>query len=376
MADDMKIHWTENDDLLAQYVLNRLTEHEQRRLEEHLRTCTQCREAVRQEQELVSGIRQYGRDKIRSRLKGNLGARIEAKRTIVTWQRALSAAAVVLVVAGIGIYNRWFMWNEKTAPVVTQELSEPPQAKAERGANAGKLKDKATSASEQPTTLNVLRNKEDSRRTLQEQSTEPSVKMSMPPIDQAQGLKKLGNAVLAPTTGGAVAMDRKPGQTQNQIMVAQPASTQFWIEGEFLHEQSQVAHEEKSNEKMLAVQRTVPKQKQPEAEMASQSMTAQIQNPIEFQVSQRSVGLLPMQRQQLQRRQAQSVQARVQQAEYGFRLTIYLDTLFSEEDLRNARVEAIQPDSLVVAVKSQQIGFKMPSGFFQSQMELQKARQK
>ena len=58
MRDTANPHWTEDDDLLAQYVLGRLSAEERKQLDDHLLSCSQCREEVQKERVLVSGIRQ------------------------------------------------------------------------------------------------------------------------------------------------------------------------------------------------------------------------------------------------------------------------------------------------------------------------------
>lgn len=374
MPDDTKLHWTENEDLLSRYVLDRLSKDERTQLESHLLTCPQCSDAVRQERELVSGIRQYGREEIKSRLKHQLAAQAEERRSFVTWQRALSAAAVLVVVAGIGIYNRWFPWKEQKTPVLTEELQRQPEAASESEAGTGQPKDEGTL--DQQVRQKASGEDKIAKKSQMEEKVEPTFGISKPQVDQSGGLKKLENAVSAPTAGGAVSAERELGKEQNAVMTAQPSTTEFWIEGKILEGVNHVEVRKESGGKRLMIESNVPKSKE-SAEKRSQHPTpALFLDQDAFSISQQHVGLLPPARQQLQQAMGQSVQAHVQPSDRGVSLTLYPGTLFNEEDVRNARVEEINPDSLVVVLNSRRIGFRMPAGFLESQAAIQKAKQK
>jgi hypothetical protein len=47
----------------------------------------------------------------------------------------------------------------------------------------------------------------------------------------------------------------------------------------------------------------------------------------------------------------------------GVRLTLYLDSLFSESDLRSAQVQKIVPDSLIIQLSSLRFSYKLPEGW-------------
>ncbi|HEY6952451.1 MAG TPA: zf-HC2 domain-containing protein, partial [Bacteroidota bacterium] len=124
MSDHNGIHWTEDDVLLGEYILGRVPDEEKRRLDAHLEICRQCRQAVQTEKEMAAGIRLYGRGQVASRLQQRLKNRSERNRRIVTWQRILSAAAVLVIVAGIGIYKQWFSWGERKDLLTREDFQE------------------------------------------------------------------------------------------------------------------------------------------------------------------------------------------------------------------------------------------------------------
>jgi len=105
--NNIPLHWTEDPSLLEQFVLGRIPESRLQDLRKHLDTCAACRRAVQQEQNFVRSVRAYGRDQLRLRLKEKIG---RYPSRVVPWPHVLSAAAIVLFVVGLGIYNRW--WRE------------------------------------------------------------------------------------------------------------------------------------------------------------------------------------------------------------------------------------------------------------------------
>jgi hypothetical protein len=77
-----------------------------------------------------------------------------------------------------------------------------------------------------------------------------------------------------------------------------------------------------------------------------------------LQVTQRPVSELPT-LQQRTYRQGQSVPAYIQQEPAGTRITLYLDTLLSPEELAGARTEYRGADSLVVHLQRRSITYPL-----------------
>jgi len=375
MSENAEFHWTEDEDLLAQYILGRLTEDAVKRLELHLKSCPRCTDRVRRERELVSGIRKYGRDELMSRLKLGLAAQSESNHALMTWQRILSAAAVLLIIAGVGIYNRWFPWQEEKIPVMKQEFTEAQRAVGEGGANRSLPKDGEVTASKQQTPSKASSDHSIAQESQGERNIEPSVQISTTRIDQSQGMKKLDKTMSAPTVGGAISMQKEARKIQNQVMTVQSGETQFWTEGESLRDQPHGLADESSGEMRLHVGQNIPKAKST-AEEHRQPSEGQLLSQHHIMLRQQSIRLLPAERRRLQREHVQSIQAYVQQSDGGATLTMYVDTLFDEDDLRSAKVEEFPPDSLIVALKSLRLGFKLPTGFLQSLTGAQGAEQK
>ena len=110
MAGTLNTHWAQDSELLERYARKQMTGEERKDLDEHLRSCQDCQSLVQQEQEFLAGIREYGRDQ----LKGRLKLRLEHEPVShVQWTRVMSAAAVIVILLGLGIYNRWLFVNER-----------------------------------------------------------------------------------------------------------------------------------------------------------------------------------------------------------------------------------------------------------------------
>lgn len=114
MAD----HFSENPELLESYVLGRLDAPTMASCAAHERECRTCREAVAREQMLAAGIRRAGRNALKARIAS--GATPTSRDL---WPAILSAAAVVVVMIGVGISERWFVSDK---PVAEQPIAQAP----------------------------------------------------------------------------------------------------------------------------------------------------------------------------------------------------------------------------------------------------------
>lgn len=114
MAD----HFSENPDQLESYVLGRLDAPTMASCAAHERECRTCHDAVAHERELAAGIRRAGRNALKARIAMNA---TPTSRDL--WPAILSAAAVVVVMIGVGISERWFVSDK---PVAEQPIAQAP----------------------------------------------------------------------------------------------------------------------------------------------------------------------------------------------------------------------------------------------------------
>lgn len=125
-SDD--IHWTDDPELIERFVLHQLNPDQRNELEDHLRICEVCKRALRSEQVLLAGIRRSGRESFRAELGKKLAT---VKPSGTPWPHILTAAAMIILLTGIGIYNRWFQTVQPLElPAPATSSSEQPHAES------------------------------------------------------------------------------------------------------------------------------------------------------------------------------------------------------------------------------------------------------
>lgn len=105
-------HWTDDQDLVELFASGSLTEERRKELEVHLNECDSCRNIVDREALLRKGIRHYARGNLKLRLRERLE---RAVVPMIPWPHVLSAAAVLIIVVGIGMQTAW---QQPGGPVV------------------------------------------------------------------------------------------------------------------------------------------------------------------------------------------------------------------------------------------------------------------
>ena len=125
-------HWTENEELLDRFSLGRISPDERIELDRHLADCESCRIVLDTHRETVRGIRSVGRLDAKSRLKSHLETR---KRRGENLRWMLRVAAVLIVFAGIGLYNRFWM-NQPREKIHEQPTAQQTPSAVQRPAQA------------------------------------------------------------------------------------------------------------------------------------------------------------------------------------------------------------------------------------------------
>jgi len=235
-------HWTEDPVLLEQFVLGRIPAEQLVSLREHLETCNLCREAVEREKEFIGTVRAYGRDRLRLRLK----ERIERSPSrVVPWPHVLSAAAVILVIVGLGLYNRW--WQEPLLVQSEEQIagggktvapSPEEEATPEEGAATEDTRAAGRGAEEPADVKSQLRRSEPVPKNLAEkQATEPRKKeVRVDEIAQDQAKPAFAARPTQPISADAV--DTGRGRQE-----------EFWIDGRLFeivsaNEEKEAAYQE------------------------------------------------------------------------------------------------------------------------------------
>src|SRR3989304_1273796 len=98
--DDVNNHWTDDEDLLERFVLDRIATKERDALEKHLEACWACKMRVENEIAMVQALRLEGRFRLKQELK-KLVAGVPPVQS-VGWRWVAAAARPFAVGKGLG----------------------------------------------------------------------------------------------------------------------------------------------------------------------------------------------------------------------------------------------------------------------------------
>lgn len=326
--NNTSLHWTEDPGLLEQFVLDRIPRERLAVLNEHLNTCDQCRKAVEREKNFVQSVKAYGRERLRARLKEKLEY---ASTRAVPWPHVLSAAAIVVLVVGLGIYNRW--WRE---PDLVQSEEQVVREKDEQGPPA-------PAAAEAPQTAGV----EDE---LAKPSAGAENRLLGGEIASERGKEKkqLDMAIRREEDLKALAGQRAQAITGGEKATGKVGGGEYWVEGVLID----MSVAGKSGHVMAREDADAAEPKKDEAR--KEAVSAQ---QGKYLLQQQPGTALPMVQQQL-RKVAVGVPTKVEPTNDGAILTAYTDQF----DLRNKQVQGqfVGIDSLVFIVDGVRIAYRLP----------------
>ncbi|MBP1691694.1 MAG: putative zinc-finger, partial [Bacteroidetes bacterium] len=161
-------HWTKDEELLGHFVLGKLPDAQRQALERHLQSCPECRKRVDGERLLAAGVQRAGREDMKARLRERLGlgdgrreareeetqygatrsaferppasaapgrsaAPVPQRRLNRAWVFAAATAACVVIVAGVGILNRWWTPQEPMLATSDQDVAGARTPSPEKG---------------------------------------------------------------------------------------------------------------------------------------------------------------------------------------------------------------------------------------------------
>ena len=299
-------------------------------MDRHAAGCAACRDALRREMRIAAGVRRLGRESLKAELRARVATR--AERT--GWPRFASAAAVFLIVGGLGIYFGWLSGRGRVSP-------EPEGAPPIAGGSGGFQKEEKNT-----TTL------ADARSAGKPAALPPSV--SDRAADQGGAVSGVSPAAV---NAGRPA-DRDEGiaasRAESTLQSGAPGEG-FWSDGiveqggdaaKKIEARGAVAGEEK--EMMLYKSKSMKEEVErlKDAPLARQSR---------FIILQRSASALPA-----RQKGRDMIPTRVDQKGDTTTMTLYLDSLVDESDLKRARVDAPGDDSIVVTLGGKKIQYRFP----------------
>jgi hypothetical protein len=359
MAIDMdEDHFTDNEDLLERYVLGRLPEQDRQRYEHHLRRCEICQRAVRDEQGIAAGARQLGREQLKERVRGRVAAGGSAH---FPWQRIAGIAALLVIITGIGIVYRWWEvsrlqqkpamteFKSEERPATGAEQQPPAASEANPIVPSPKYTSSTAGSSAKSVEPDKLRKRKPEGRLSAKESTIADEATSKNIAERSTAQNTLQGAA------NRAAREDALGIVQPQD---QQTSQQFWLEGVVL------AGPARSGPRTPEVQ-TLRLEKQKydkDREIGADKKSGRPMNAAatEFAVSQEPMRALPSARQQQIVSARRTVVTLVQQEDGQTSLTLYLDSLVDDRELKAARVEYVTPDSVILHISDRRIGYKMP----------------
>ena len=358
-------HWTNDQDLLERFVLGDLGKETQRQLDRHLADCVECREAVRREREIAAGIRRFGREQMKARLKKAVDASHREVRHSLSWQKMASIAAVLVVVIGIGYYGRIFKVLEgdqiaSHEQADKKDLAAESQARKEEKPQLEVTPETRLEPDSKMSAGSELAGKKEAE-AYSPDKREKSISLA---LKESKGESTKDAAVSAAPAGMAEVSEAKKtsGGLSTSSSVKDEAG--IWTEGRIL-------------EDPLLSKGPLPGGKFDRAAVQSQGFANQATQTKELEglsktkgnqkwtVTQRPSDLLPVSRQQLYRDKQPSIQTHVSQTPDGLTMTLYLDSLYPTSDLDSAWIEEIQPDSIVLHVQSRRIGYQLQGELLQ-----------
>ncbi len=331
-------HFAEDPDALSDYILRRLDRATLARCDEHVQSCESCRQAVHAERTIAAGIKRAGRDQLKERL-GMLVGMPSTRR--IAWPYVLSVAAVFLILIGIGVYRQWFVtYNDVAAlerplkeekadqatPQVPNEQARPAQTASRSSESMPKQRD---AGQEHQPEENMAKGKNE------------KLGYAQAPMDRLEE---------SPAASGK---DKGRADIPRSAMVTPQGQQEFWARGTLI---TQAFDGKETGEDRAA--KTLMTDG---VHGASARLPAAIAS-LRVTVEQRSASRLPsdLQRQQLHNRQ--TIQTLVRQAAGETRLTLYPESPFDSTQLRSALAHQVAPDSLIVQIGGQQIGYRFPAG--------------
>jgi len=345
-------HWTDDPELIERFVLNRLNPDERNELENHLRTCEICKQAVRAEQLLIAGIRRSGREQFKAALKKKVEEIPEKK---IPWMHVLSAAAVVLIILSVGIYNRWF---ELQKPA--EQMASPPQpsiVESDQSKDQRVAEDKPVEPRHPPSPP------VSERATVQKRREGLAEALRGKELGRESGAESARKDEAAAGAGAAAREEPttlQPAQpATHDAMIASSESEGMWLEGTILPSgdgegRARIETKQAAPKAYNSAQQTV----------AKSSARAQSIESTPFLLRQHSVhSLPPAQQPSQQRREGNRVMTRVERLGEKTQLTLYLDSLVDAAALQNATIETPTADSLILTIANQRIAYKLPAGW-------------
>lgn len=337
-----KTYWTDNSELLEQYVLGNLSTEEKAQRDAEIADCEPCKQKLQRELEFVAGIRRHGREALKKSLRKKL--RKNQVDMTARYNSISLAAAVIIILLGIGIYKLFF--NDLITPkhFTNKEIT---FGQAEQTEGSPRENNKPVERSTE--------NKEEQRSTessqVQTQNAPPIV--ATQPAEEISKEENLADAVHEETTSPLEASGETLAAPSsgiwligNVITTHQPAATESNAIGLAAGGEREDAVKSKDiSDSYKAQQKSIPTHVERKSE--------------QFTLQQVPFADLPQER-QTNSAHENKIQTLLEKTDSGFVLKLFDDSL-SQQEIQYAVVQAITADSLIIIFPSQTIAYRLPA---------------
>jgi len=342
MPDKTRIHWTDDEDLLARFVLGQLDAGEASSLEKHLLECVRCKEAVIAERRIAAGVRLAGREELKRRLARRIGQKAPND---MNWYRLAGIAAAIVLLVTVAIRYEWFGGREDSQTESRQKIdsvSRPPeQAPAPRVAVERPSIDAVKPSVTQKETKSLAG---------------AGARVKGPEADGKKTIREEKGKRAEPATLG-LAKEEKAFAKKDQLaaQAAAPDAEELWAQGTLVP--SVVVTRMMDRAANLAADAKG-------IEVVSKTHSALLDSAT-LTVTQRPISALPSM--QKGARRTDAVQTLFRQNPAGLQITLFSDTLLNARELAQASIQSVRQDSIVLLLGNKLIGYKTPSGWLRQQ---------
>lgn len=347
MADETRKHWTDDEDLLARFVLGKLDAGEASSLQQHLEECARCAEAVRGERVIAAGLKRAGREELKQRLVHRLGRRSRQ----VNWYQAAGIAAAVVLLVTVAIRDDWFIGSMNDQAKKRQESDSLMPSKQETPA--------PQTAPERPS-ADAVRSKSSGREANSIAAAAAEGKHDGVSEKRTLSLHDAKKSRPLPTMlGKEVPVHADQAQPALMAVAADTADTkELWTHGTLIRTDVVTRFEDRAANVAAEAKGISVAAKAKEVGMDS----------LYVNITQLPLKMLPVGRQRPGR--TDEVQTSFRQGPQGLTVTLFNanEALLSPDELAQARLQSIGSDSLVLIAGQKRIAYKTPPGWLRTQI--------
>ncbi len=215
MSSEQKKYWTDDPEMVEQYVLGKFSKAEMLRLDAEIADHEPGKILIRMEMEIAAGIRRHGRDRMKAELRKRL--KRERNSQFYSFQYIGMAAAVLIVAVGIGLYQIWF--SDLVAPRQFHQQQIVITSRQDTSKNAGDAERKEE----------VSRKEETADRSADQQRPERKVPARTEQRAESEAMaEREKETAIAETIVSAPAPVVSAAQTAASVT---DASSQLWLIG-------------------------------------------------------------------------------------------------------------------------------------------------